>query len=231
LLATTQYRYAPFGATATTGEASGNPAQFTGREADGTGLFSYRARYYDPTTQRFLSEDPLSFGGGDANLYRYVRDNPTNFTDPTGEFIDIIPDVGFIGYDFYKLFTGGRKDLGGNLAALGLDALAAAIPGVTGLGEAGRAALELRAQQRALRDLVSEAARKGRVALCLENANAILDWAKEYRYPGASALPGDVASPSNWRANPVPHIHLPGTGRSGHVPVVPGVPPRPFPLY
>jgi uncharacterized protein RhaS with RHS repeats len=33
---------------------------------------------------RFISEDPISFGGGDINLFRYVGNNSTNFTDPTG---------------------------------------------------------------------------------------------------------------------------------------------------
>jgi RHS repeat-associated protein len=59
---------------------------YTGRELDSeTGLYYYRARYYNPTTGRFLSEDPISFGGGDANLYRYVENSPTNFTDPLGQ--------------------------------------------------------------------------------------------------------------------------------------------------
>jgi len=46
---TTSYTYAPFGETASTGTPSANPFQFTGRENDGTGLYYYRARYYDPT--------------------------------------------------------------------------------------------------------------------------------------------------------------------------------------
>jgi len=33
---------------------------------------------------RFLSKDPLSFDGGDVNLYGYVSNNPVNYTDPTG---------------------------------------------------------------------------------------------------------------------------------------------------
>ncbi len=41
-------------------------------------------RYYDPTTARFLSKDPLGFGGGDANLYRYVGNDPINEVDPNG---------------------------------------------------------------------------------------------------------------------------------------------------
>jgi hypothetical protein len=66
------------------------------------------------------------------------------------------------------------------------------------------------------------------------DADTVLDWADEVGYPGARAKAGDVASPSNWTAGSPPnvppgqpHIHLPGVGRSGHVPVEPGVPPRP----
>jgi RHS repeat-associated protein len=80
----TQYTYAPFGATTTTGAASANAAQFTGRENDGTGLYYYRARYYAPDLGRFISEDPLEFGGGDENLYAYVGNRPTGANDPLG---------------------------------------------------------------------------------------------------------------------------------------------------
>jgi len=69
---------------------TGNPFMFTGREYDSeTGLYFYRARYYDPAIGRFISEDPIGFEGGDLNLYAYVRNNPVNFSDPTGEAIDI----------------------------------------------------------------------------------------------------------------------------------------------
>lgn len=81
---TTTYTYEPFGSTTVTG-ASTNPFQFTGRENDGNGLYYYRARYYSPSRSRFLSEDPLGFDAGDPNLYAYVSNNPTNFTDPDGE--------------------------------------------------------------------------------------------------------------------------------------------------
>ncbi|NEZ55453.1 RHS repeat-associated core domain-containing protein [Leptolyngbyaceae cyanobacterium CCMR0081] len=52
----------------------------------------YRARYYDPTVDRFISENPLGFDAGDANLYRYVFNSPTNYTDPSGEatFVPLI---------------------------------------------------------------------------------------------------------------------------------------------
>jgi RHS repeat-associated protein len=135
----TQYTYDAFGATTPGGTASGNASQFTGRENDGTGLYYYRARYYSPGLQRFISEDPIGFAGGDPNLYAYASNSPTNFTDSSGRIIDTLLDIGFIGYDLYKLFTGGRKELGDNLINLGLDAAGAAIPFVTGLGEARRA--------------------------------------------------------------------------------------------
>ena len=41
---------------------------------------------YDPTIGRWLSEDPIGFEGGDANLYRYVGNQPTQHTDPSGLF-------------------------------------------------------------------------------------------------------------------------------------------------
>ncbi|MBY0516246.1 MAG: RHS repeat-associated core domain-containing protein [Bacteriovoracaceae bacterium] len=44
-----------------------------------------RARYYDPSSGRFLSEDPIGFLGGDYNLYRYVGNNPILKVDPSGE--------------------------------------------------------------------------------------------------------------------------------------------------
>jgi RHS repeat-associated protein len=61
---------------------------FTGRELDSeTGNYYYNSRYYDPLVGRFISEDTVGFGGGDANLYRYVGNSPTNYTDPSGQLI------------------------------------------------------------------------------------------------------------------------------------------------
>lgn len=65
------------------GAASGYA--ITGREWDAeTNLYCCRARYYDPKTGRFLSEDPIGFEGGDINFYAYVWNDPTDFSDPTG---------------------------------------------------------------------------------------------------------------------------------------------------
>lgn len=43
----------------------------------------YRARYYDPVTGRFLSEDPIQFSGG-MNFFNYGSNSPTNASDPSG---------------------------------------------------------------------------------------------------------------------------------------------------
>lgn len=68
-----------------TNSALGDRFRFTAREFDAeTGLYYYRARYFDPRTGRFISEDPLSFAAGDPNLYRYVANNPLQFVDPIG---------------------------------------------------------------------------------------------------------------------------------------------------
>lgn len=73
-------------------DAFGNPLTgattdgyaFTGREWDPeTRLYYYRARYYDPSTGRFLSEDPIGFAGG-VNFYAYVHNNPASLVDPLG---------------------------------------------------------------------------------------------------------------------------------------------------
>lgn len=49
-----------------------------------TGLYYYRARYYSPSLQGFISEDPIRFYGRDVNFYSYVRNSPVNLIDPTG---------------------------------------------------------------------------------------------------------------------------------------------------
>ncbi len=58
---------------------------FTGRPLDeNTGLQNNTNRWYDSKLGRWASEDPIEFTGQDENLYRYVGNSPTNFSDPTG---------------------------------------------------------------------------------------------------------------------------------------------------
>ncbi|GIW94110.1 MAG: hypothetical protein KatS3mg110_2151 [Pirellulaceae bacterium] len=85
-------RYEAFGRiTSETNAAVDFLFAFTGRERDEeSGLFYYRARYYDPAVGRFISEDPLGFAAGDGNLSRYVENLPTGLSDPTG----LVPPMG-----------------------------------------------------------------------------------------------------------------------------------------
>jgi RHS repeat-associated protein len=80
----TQYTYEPFGYTTQTGAASTNSYKFTGREDDGSGLYYYRARYYQPRLQRFIAEDPIGLVGGDTNFYAYAGNEPIRFLDNDG---------------------------------------------------------------------------------------------------------------------------------------------------
>ncbi len=81
-----RYDYDAFGNLESTSfEGVANPYGFTARERDAeSGLMFYRARYYDPNTGRFISEDPIGFEGADLNMQRYVWNDPQNEIDPTG---------------------------------------------------------------------------------------------------------------------------------------------------
>ena len=58
---------------------------YTGRPLDGaTGLQNNLNRWYDASVGRWLSQDPIGFGGRDANLYGYCDNAPTDATDPSG---------------------------------------------------------------------------------------------------------------------------------------------------
>ncbi len=77
----TEYTYEPFGRTTATGVSNSNPFQYTGRENDGSGLYHYRARYYHPSLQRFISEDPILQAADErvAYLLPYLINNSVNF--------------------------------------------------------------------------------------------------------------------------------------------------------
>ncbi len=84
------YEYDSYGNIESSIEGIANPFTYTGREFDAeSGLYFYRARYYDPETGRFISEDPIGFAGG-FNLYRYVRNNPVKNRDPLGLEVTIV---------------------------------------------------------------------------------------------------------------------------------------------
>ena len=114
----TSYTYDPFGNTTLTGVSSSNPYQFTGRENDGAGLYFYRARYYSPTLQGFMAQDPIGLMGGEVNLYSYVLNNPLSRTDPTGLESEECEDLRKAIEEIKKLI--GAAFLNRNAGALGV---------------------------------------------------------------------------------------------------------------
>jgi RHS repeat-associated protein len=78
------YVAVPLNSWGTPHSGIGNRVLFTGREFDEeTGLYFYRARYYDAAKGRFLQRDPLGYVDG-MNLYEYVRSRSVNRVDPLG---------------------------------------------------------------------------------------------------------------------------------------------------
>ena len=102
---------------------------FAGRTWDNDAeLYYNRARWYDANLGRFISEDPIGFAGGDANLYRYAENDTVNQRDPSGLFFEALISSGstvgaaatpglaavggpilvgvFLGLELGKLFSG-----------------------------------------------------------------------------------------------------------------------------
>ena len=81
------YDYDEFGVTTSTGGGFHNEVTFTGSVADASGLLYMNARYYNPATARFLSQDTYTGSASvpwTQHLYAYCNNNPVNMVDPTG---------------------------------------------------------------------------------------------------------------------------------------------------
>jgi RHS repeat-associated protein len=86
------FLYEPFGQTTSTGSY---PFRFTGRTTAVGNLYYYRARYFDSSVGRFVSEDQKGLSSGDIDFYRYAANSPLTRVDPTG-----------LGNDFFSCVAG-----------------------------------------------------------------------------------------------------------------------------
>ncbi len=80
-------KYYPYGETRSSSGALGTDRMFTGQRLDGTGLYFYGARYYDPVLGRFISPDtlvPNYINPQSFNRYSYCLNNPLRYVDPSG---------------------------------------------------------------------------------------------------------------------------------------------------
>ena len=134
------YVYDAYGRIVTQTGALENPYTFTGREFDAeSGLYFYRARYYDARTGRFTQEDPVAgllAIPQTLNRYPYVANNPLNLTDPSGELFPPLC-VAFgagvsLGAEILSVALDDRKCL--SFASAGRAALSGAISGGLGCG-------------------------------------------------------------------------------------------------
>lgn len=67
---------------------SATPEIFAGHKWDEqVDLYDAKARWLNPSTQRFLSEDPMGPAGGHQNLYIYASGDPVSYVDPDGQFV------------------------------------------------------------------------------------------------------------------------------------------------
>jgi RHS repeat-associated protein len=86
--ATDRYRYRAFGLETQYQGSSANDFNFVGQKGyfsdPEISLYFVRARSYDYAIGRWVNEDPMGYAAGDANLYRYVGNNPVNGVDPSG---------------------------------------------------------------------------------------------------------------------------------------------------
>jgi RHS repeat-associated protein len=135
--------YASFGSILSeSSPGNGDRFKFTGREYDSAAdLYYYRARYYDASAGRFISQDPLGFSAGDFNTYRYVVNGPTDANDPTGEILPVLIPLlmamaiggaigGATGLAYYLVTEPDRNAAGAGMAFLegfGLGALGGAL--------------------------------------------------------------------------------------------------------
>ncbi|MCK0536734.1 RHS repeat-associated core domain-containing protein [Alcanivorax quisquiliarum] len=118
-----------------------------------TQLTQFGARDYDAHSGRWTAKDPIRFSGDGPNLYGYVLNDPVNFIDPNGEFLQVVVGavIGGVSAGIGATVTGGSWGDVATSALVGaaIGGLSALIPGSGSLLAAvGRGPLlELEAMQ------------------------------------------------------------------------------------
>jgi len=90
------YSYDAYGVLLTeTAPAVDHLFGFTARPTQtDAGLINCLNRWYDPVIASWITQDPITFQGGDANLYRYCGNDPVNSVDPSGLYDGYWTEVG-----------------------------------------------------------------------------------------------------------------------------------------
>ena len=88
---TDTFSYWPYGEDAGSSGSTGTRLTYVGTLGyyadvwpDDDYRYYVRARYLYSMPARWITQDPIGFDGGDWNLYRYVRNSPVNWSDPSG---------------------------------------------------------------------------------------------------------------------------------------------------
>jgi RHS repeat-associated protein len=127
------YSYDAFGNEKNIDANDNNPFRYSGEYFDKeTGTIYLRARYYDPQMGRFTSQDSLLGNTNDPlslNLYTYVQNDPMQYVDPSGHFLETLLDVVSVAWSAVDLV---KNPSWGNAGYLTWDVAAAVIPFVPG---------------------------------------------------------------------------------------------------
>ena len=139
-----EYTYDPYGKVLSSSGAMAeiNPLRYRGYyQDDETGFYYLQSRYYDPTICRFINADSYASTGQSYlgyNTFAYCGNNPVNRTDADGEFWDIVLDVISLGFSIAEVIQNPSDPMA--WAGLAGDVVDVAVPFVSGVGEATKAA-------------------------------------------------------------------------------------------
>ena len=139
-----QYSYTSYGVCSISGNTSlgnENPFRYKGYYYDvETSLYYLNTRYYDPEIGRFISPDsvdyldPTTING--LNLYAYCGNDPVNYADPSGHWIETVFDLFSLGASVVEVIINPANPWAwAGLVGDAVDLL----PFVTGVGEGIRA--------------------------------------------------------------------------------------------